>query len=87
MVVAFTLATLASLSDYRLTLIICIGVVAVIAKAFIHPASATISAELVPANRLAEALRLRKSTQAAGRALGPLAGATWPWEVSLQHSG
>jgi hypothetical protein len=77
MVVAFILATLASLSDYRLTLIICIGVVTVIAKAFIDPASSTISAELLPANRLAEALRLRKSTQAAGRALGPaLAGAT-----------
>ena len=77
MVIAFTLATLVLLSDYRLTLIICIGVVTVIAKAFIDPASSTISAELVPANRLAEALRLRKSTQAAGRALGPaLAGAT-----------
>lgn len=77
MVVAFTLATLASLSDYRLMFIICIGVVTVIAKAFIDPASATISAELVPGNRLAEALRLRKSTQAVGRALGPaLAGAT-----------
>ncbi|MFB5150288.1 MFS transporter [Burkholderia orbicola] len=77
MVVAFTLATLASLSDYRLMPLICIGVVSVIAKAFIDPASSTISAELLPANRLAEALRLRKSTQAAGRALGPaLAGAT-----------
>lgn len=77
MVVAFTLATLASLSDYRLMLLICIGVVSVIAKAFIDPASSTISAELLPANRLGEALRLRKSTQAAGRALGPaLAGAT-----------
>ncbi|MBB5511178.1 MFS transporter [Paraburkholderia atlantica] len=77
MVVAFTLATLASLSDYRLMLIICIGVVTVIAKAFIDPAGSTISAELVSANRLAEALRLRKSTQAAGRAVGPaLAGAT-----------
>lgn len=50
--------------------------VTVIAKAFVDPVSSTISAELVPANRLAEALRLRKSTQAAGRALGPtLAGA------------
>ncbi|MFP3693118.1 MFS transporter, partial [Burkholderia sp. SIMBA_048] len=48
MVVAFALATLASLSDYRLMLIICIGVVTVIAKAFIDPASSTISAELVP---------------------------------------
>ncbi|WP_410452548.1 MFS transporter [Paraburkholderia sp. UCT31] len=77
MVVAFTLATLASLSDYRLMLIVCIGLVTIIAKAFIDPASSTISAELVPAHRLAEALRLRKSTQAAGRALGPaLAGAT-----------
>lgn len=77
MVVAFTLATLASLSDYRLMPLICIGVVSVIAKAFIDPASSTISAELLPANRLGEALRLRKSTQAAGRALGPaLAGAT-----------
>ncbi|MGF6726854.1 MFS family permease [Paraburkholderia sp. GAS41] len=77
MVVAFTLATLASLSGYPLMLVICIGMVTVIAKAFIDPASSTISAELVPANRLAEALRLRKSTQAAGRALGPaLAGAT-----------
>lgn len=77
MVVAFILAVLASLSDYRLMLIICIGVVTVIAKAFVDPASSTISAELVPANRLAEALRLRKSTQALGRALGPaLAGAT-----------
>jgi MFS family permease len=77
MVVAFSLATLASLSDYRLTLTICIGVVTVIAKSFIDPSSSTISAELVPANRLAEVLRLRKSTQAIGRALGPaLAGAT-----------
>ncbi|WP_429454512.1 MFS transporter [Paraburkholderia sp. 40] len=77
MVVAFTLATLASLSDYRLMLIVCIGMVTVIAKAFIDPASSTISAELVPADRLAKVLRLRKSTQAAGRALGPtLAGAT-----------
>ncbi|RFU49245.1 MFS transporter [Paraburkholderia sp. DHOC27] len=77
MIVAFALATLASLSDYRFGLITCIGVITVVAKAFINPASATISAELVPANRLAQALRLRKSTQAAGRALGPaLAGAT-----------
>ncbi|WP_275426109.1 MFS transporter [Paraburkholderia tuberum] len=77
MVVAFTLATLASLSDYRLMLIVCIGMVTVIAKAFIDPASSIISAELVPADRLAKVLRLRKSTQAAGRALGPtLAGAT-----------
>jgi MFS family permease len=78
--VAFTLATLASLSDYRLIHIIFIGTVTVVAKAFIDPASATISTELVPANRLAEALRLRKSTQAVGRALGPaLAGATLAW--------
>ncbi|OAJ52217.1 MFS transporter [Paraburkholderia ginsengiterrae] len=77
MVVAFTLATLASRSDYRLVPIICIGVVTVIAKAFVDPASSTISAELLPANRLAEALRFRKSMQAAGRALGPaLAGVT-----------
>lgn len=77
MVVAFTLATLASLSDYRLMLIVCIGMLTVIAKAFIDPASSTISAELVPADRLAKVLRLRKSTQAAGRAFGPaLAGAT-----------
>jgi MFS family permease len=77
MIVAFTFATLASRSDYRPMFIVCIGVVTVIAKAFIDPASSTISAELVPANRLAEALRLRKSTQAVGRALGPaLAGAT-----------
>jgi MFS family permease len=77
MLVAFTLASLASRSDYRLTFIICIGMVTVIAKAFVDPASSTISTELLPANRLAEALRLRKSTQAVGRALGPaLAGAT-----------
>jgi MFS family permease len=77
MVVAFTLATLASLSDYRLTLVICIGVVSVIAKAFIDPASSAISTELVPANRLADTLRLRKSMQAVGRAVGPaLAGGT-----------
>lgn len=77
MVVAFSLAALASQSCYRLTLIIWLGVVAVITKAFVDPASSTISAELLPADRLAEALRLRKSTQAVGRALGPaLAGVT-----------
>ncbi|WP_321789563.1 MULTISPECIES: MFS transporter [Paraburkholderia] len=77
MVVAFTLAMLASLSSYRLMPIIAIGTVTVIAKAFVGPASSTISAELVPADRLAKVLRLRKSTQAAGRALGPaLAGTT-----------
>jgi len=77
MVVAFTLATLAFLADYQLALIVGIGIVTVVAKAFIDPASATISVELVPANRLAEALRLRKSAQAIGRALGPaLAGVT-----------
>jgi len=75
--VAWIFALLAWLPHYQLTLIIGIGVITVIANAFINPASATISAELVPADRLAPALRFRKSTQAVGRALGPaLAGAT-----------
>ncbi|MBB3003946.1 MFS family permease [Paraburkholderia tropica] len=77
MVVAFILAALVSLSDYRLMLIVCMGMVTVVAKAFIDPASSTISAELVATDRLPKVLRLRKSTQAIGRALGPaLAGVT-----------
>jgi MFS family permease len=76
-VAAFIFATLVTLSDYRPMLIICIGMVTVVAKGFLDPARATISAELIPAKHLAKALRLRKTTQAAGRALGPaLAGAT-----------
>lgn len=71
MAIAFCLALLASRNDYRLHLIVAIGVLGVVASAFSDLARSTISAELIAPERLAEALLLRRSAQAVGRALGP----------------
>lgn len=71
---ALLFALLASFGGYDLRPIIGVGLLGVLASAFVDPASASVAPELVSADRLPEAMRLRKTAQSAGRLLGPLLG-------------
>ncbi|MDN3578881.1 MFS transporter [Chitinimonas viridis] len=70
------LATLATLGIYHLWLVIALEALPVIAMSLILPASLSIAADLVPAERFADALALQKSAQAFGRLIGPVLGGT-----------
>jgi MFS family permease len=75
-VAASAMAAFASLSHYRLAVIIAIETITVLAGALIMPASNSIVTELVPAAGLSQALGLQQSAQASGRLIGPaIAGA------------
>lgn len=74
--VALLFALLASFGGYDLRPIIGIGLIGVLASAFVDPASASIAPELVAPEGLPEAMRQRKTAQSAGRLLGPLLGGT-----------
>lgn len=67
---ALALALLA-LGDYRLPLLCACSLLAVLANALLLPAQASILPELVPTERLPEAIRLRRGAQALGGLLGP----------------
>ena len=71
---AVVLAALAQLGIYHLVWVMGLELLAVIAMAAIMPASFSIVAELLPAERLTEGLGLQKSAQALGRLLGPALG-------------
>ncbi|MDN3918840.1 MFS transporter [Roseateles violae] len=71
---ALVLAALAQLGIYRLAWVMGLELLAVVAMAAIMPASFSIVAELLPAERLTEGLGLQKSAQALGRLLGPALG-------------
>ncbi len=73
-ITALGLALMASMSVYRIELIIAIYAIDVIAFAVVMPAVSTIAADLVPADRLADALGLQKSAQSLGRLMGPVMG-------------
>ena len=73
---ASAMALFASLSHYRLAVVIAIEALSVVAGALIMPASNSIVTELVPAAGLSTALGLQQSAQASGRLVGPaIAGA------------
>lgn len=68
------LVAMSSTGQYHIGPILALEAVADIAMAVIAPASLSIVAELVSAERLPDALSLQKSAQAAGRMVGPLLG-------------
>lgn len=69
------LAIFASFNFYDLWLVIILRALCVVAMSLITPVSLSIAAELVPPERLSDALGLQKSSQAIGRLAGPaLAG-------------
>ena len=73
---ASAMAAFATLSHYRLAVVIAIEAVTVLATALILPTISSIVTELVPATGLAKALGLQQSAQATGRLIGPaVAGA------------
>lgn len=75
-VAASAMAAFASLSHYRLAVVIAIEAISVLARALIMPASNSIVTELVPTAGLSKALGLQQSAQASGRLIGPaIAGA------------
>ncbi|HEY9026207.1 MAG TPA: MFS transporter [Burkholderiaceae bacterium] len=75
-VAAGAMAAFASLSHYRLAVVLAIEAVTVLANALIMPAVNSIVTELVPPSALARALGLQQTAQAGGRLVGPaVAGA------------
>lgn len=71
---SLVLAAMAQFGSYDLAAIMALELVNVIAMAAIMPASFSIVAELLPADRLTEGLGLQKSAQAVGRLMGPALG-------------
>ena len=70
------MAAFATLSHYRLDIVVAIEAITVIATALIMPASNSIVTELVPPAGLSQALGLQQTAQASGRLVGPaIAGA------------
>jgi MFS family permease len=71
---AIGLATMASLGFYHILPIVLIYAVQMIAFSVVLPAVSSIAADLVPSDRLADALSLQKSAQSLGRLAGPVVG-------------
>jgi len=70
-VAASAMAAYATLSHYRLSVVLAIEAVTVLANALILPAVNSIVTELVPPAALSKALGRQQTAQAAGRLLGP----------------
>ena len=70
-VAASAMAAFASLSHYRLSVVLAIEAVTVLANALILPAVNSIVTELVPPAALSRALGQQQTAQAGGRLLGP----------------
>jgi MFS family permease len=74
-IAASAMAAFASLSHYRLDVVLAIEAVTVLANSLIMPAVNSIVTELVPPAGLSRALGLQQTAQASGRLIGPaLAG-------------
>jgi MFS family permease len=71
---AVMMASMAQTGHYDLALACMLGVVGVIAMAVIMPASLSIVADVLPAERLTDGLGFQKSAQALGRLAGPAVG-------------
>ena len=70
------MAAFATLSHYRLGVVVAIEAITVLAGALVMPAINSIVTELVPPTGLSQALGLQQTAQASGRLVGPaLAGA------------
>lgn len=72
--VALALAVLVQSQTYRLPLVIGLDLLGAAAGSLFAPASASIVAEMLPADRLTTGLGLQKSGQALGRLIGPTLG-------------
>jgi len=68
------LALMAGAGVYRLDAVLVLEVVGIVAMSAIMPASLSIVAEILPAERLTEGLGWQKSAQAIGRLAGPVIG-------------
>jgi MFS family permease len=68
---ALALALLAGMGVYQLPLLCACSLLSILAQALLLPAHASILPELVEAERLPEAIRLRRGAQALGGLLGP----------------
>lgn len=75
-VVAVGLAALVQSGTYNLPLIIAFDLVGAATGSLFAPASASIVAEMLPADKLTAGLGLQKSGQALGRLIGPTLGGT-----------
>ena len=65
------MATFASLSHYRIDVVIAIAAISVLADALVLPATNSIVTELVPPAGLSKAIGLQQTAQASGRLVGP----------------
>ncbi|WP_158021026.1 MFS transporter [Chromobacterium sphagni] len=74
MLSGFALATMAWFDCYRLRWVIASESLAMLAWALVIPSMLSIASELVPAERLTDALSLQKSSQAVGNLFGPVLG-------------
>ena len=70
-IAASAMAAFASLSHYRLDVVIAIETITVLAGALVMPAINSIVTELVPPAGLSQALGLQQTAQASGRLVGP----------------
>ena len=68
------LAAMASLDVYRIEWLILVSMIELVAFAAVLPAMSNIAADLVPTDRLADALSLQKSCQSIGNLAGPVLG-------------
>jgi MFS family permease len=75
-IAASAMAAFASLSHYRLSFVLAIEAVTVLANALIMPAVASIVTELVPPAELSRALGQQQTAQASGRLVGPAIAGT-----------
>jgi MFS family permease len=70
--VALLQLVLSAGGGFSLPALLGLALVQVLAASFVNPARDTVLTELVPPERLADAIRWRRTTQAAGGILGPL---------------
>ncbi|MBW7568132.1 MFS transporter [Chromobacterium subtsugae] len=74
MLSGLALAAMAWFHFYRLAWVVASESMAMFAWAIVIPSMLSIAAELVPANRLSDALSMQKSSQSVGNLIGPVIG-------------
>jgi len=73
-IAALSIACVASTGTYEFWSVLLTGMVETIALSMVGPATSSITAELVPSEKLSAAMSMQKSAQSLGRLLGPALG-------------
>ena len=73
-------------SEYKLSIVLVLGLLSVVANAFVLPATDTIASEILPPADLARGLELLRASMSIGRVAGPLVAGALLAMVNI-HSG